>query len=111
MTMRHTVVRYRVRTGAEDQNAELVEAVYRELAEQRPDGFRYATYRLEDGRTFVHAAEWEGDGDVPLLGVAAFREFRAGLDDRCEWGPEVSGAELIGRFDAARPRHRRTSVL
>ena len=97
--MTYTVVRYRVETGFEEQNAEMVQAVYRELAELRPDGFRYATYRLEDGRTFVHVAEWEGD--FPLSDVAAFREFRAGLGDRCEWGPEVSGAEQVGRFGGA----------
>ncbi len=94
--MSHTVVRYRVRAGAEEQNAELVKNVYRELAELPPDGFRYATYRLEDGRTFVHVAEWEGD--FPLTDAPAFREFRAGLGDRCEWGPAVSEAELVGRF-------------
>ncbi len=97
--MIYTVVRYRVKAGVDEQNAELVRAVYRELAELRPDGFRYATYRLEDGRTFVHVAEWEGD--FPLSETPAFREFRAGLGDRCEWGPEVSGAELVGRFGAA----------
>jgi hypothetical protein len=96
--MRHTVVRYRVKPGMEEENAELVRAVYRELAELAPEGFRYATYRLEDGRTFVHVASQEGESENPLPGVAAFREFQAGARERCESGPEASSAELVGRF-------------
>lgn len=50
MTMTHTVVRYTVKPDQADRNAELVRAVYRELADLRPEGFTYATYRLDDGR-------------------------------------------------------------
>jgi hypothetical protein len=98
MTMGFTVARYTVKPGLEERNAELVRAVYRELTELDPTGFRYATFRLDDGRTFVHVAELDGDGDNPLPGLTAFREFQAGIHERCEWGPEVGGAELIGRF-------------
>jgi hypothetical protein len=101
MTMTRTVVRYIVKPGSEEPNAELVRAVYRELAELAPEGFRYATYRLDDGRTFIHIAEQDGGGDNPLRQLTAFREFQAGIRDRCEWGPEVNGAaELVGRFGA-----------
>jgi hypothetical protein len=99
MTMRRTVVRYVVKPGLEERNAELVRAVYAELAEVRPPGFRYVTYRLDDGRSFVHIAEQDGDGDNPLPQLAAFREFQAGARERCETGPEVSQAEIVGRFD------------
>jgi hypothetical protein len=98
MTMTRTVVRYRVKLGSEEPNAELVRAVYRELAELAPQGFSYATYRLDDGRTFIHIAEQDGDGENPLRQLTAFQEFQAGARERCEWGPEVGGAELVGRF-------------
>jgi hypothetical protein len=98
MTMARTVARYTVKPGSEEHNAELVRAVYRELAELQPQGFSYVTYRLEDGRTFVHVAERDGDADNPLPELTAFREFQEGIRDRCEWGPEVSGAEVVGRF-------------
>jgi hypothetical protein len=98
MKMTYTVVRYTIKPGMEDRNAELVRAVYRELTELKPAGFRYATYRLEDGRTFVHVAERDGDGKNPLPELAAFREFQAGIRERCESGPEASGAELVGRY-------------
>jgi hypothetical protein len=98
MTMAFTVVRYTVKPGLEDRNAELVRAVYRELAEVEPSGLRYATYRLGDRRTFVHVAELDAEGGHPLTSLKAFREFQAGIGERCEQGPEVSTAELIGRF-------------
>src|SRR4051812_15813953 len=94
-----TVVQYRVKEGVEEENAALVRAVYRELAERAPAGFRYATYRLEDGRTFIHVAEHNGEGDVPLRGLVAFSEFQAEVRERCESGPVVSSAELVGRFE------------
>jgi hypothetical protein len=97
----HTVVRYTVKPGLEEQNADLVRAVYRELAEAQPAGFEYATYRLEDGRTFVHVAAHDDDFEFPLRDLASFREFRAGLDGRCEQGPVVSPAEKLGGYGSA----------
>ena len=96
--MSFTVARYTVKPGLEERNAELVRAVYRELAALEPAGLRYATYRLDDGRTFVHVAELDGEGENPLTSLKAFREFQAEIRERCELGPEVGGAELIGRF-------------
>ena len=95
----HTIVRYTVKLGQEEHNTELVQAVYRELAELAPPGFTYSTYRVDDGRTFVHVAERQGDTPAPLPELAAFREFQAGIAERCEWGPVVGSAELIGRFE------------
>ena len=94
----HTVVRYTVKPGLEEKNAELVRSVYRELAGSRPPDFQYATYQLEDGRTFVHVATHDSDSDFPLGELAAFREFREGLDERCEQGPVVSSAEKLGSY-------------
>ena len=96
MSARRVVVRYRVKPGQEEPNADLVRAVYRELAAVGPPGLRYATLRLGDGRTFIHLAI--DDGESPLPGLAAFRAFQAGARDRCEWGPEVSEAELVGDY-------------
>ena len=44
--MGSTMVRYKVRPDRADENVALVEAVYAELARERPDGLRYATFRL-----------------------------------------------------------------
>lgn len=94
----HTVVRYTVKPGFEERNAELVRAVYRQLTEAQPPNFEYATYRLDNGRTFVHVATHDADAEFPLRELSAFREFRATLDERCEEGVVVSPAEKLGSY-------------
>ena len=50
--------------------------VYEELATVRPEGFRYATLRL-DGAAFMHVA-LHADGARPLPALAAFQAFQDG---------------------------------
>ena len=59
--MRQVMVRYRVKAGREAENEALVRAVYEELDEVQPEGFRYATFRFDE-RSFVHVALTDGDG-------------------------------------------------
>ena len=72
-----TVVRYRNKPEHAEENAELVRAVFAELAANDPGGLRYATFRLDDGVTFVHVATIEGDVN-PLASSAAFGSFPVG---------------------------------
>ena len=74
-----TVVRYTTRPERADENQALVEKVFGELALRRPDGLRYATFRLEDGVTFVHVVSVDTeDGSNPLGATVAFGVFAAG---------------------------------
>ena len=91
-------VRYTVKPGQVERNEELVRAVYAELEELNPADFRYATFRLDGGRTFVHFAVTDGDDRAPLPGLAAFKEFQRELHDRCESGPQVSQSEVVGAY-------------
>jgi len=86
-----TLIRYRVKAGRADENADLVRAVYAELAEREPDGFRYATFR--DGDTFTHVAI----GDGPLQTLTAFQRFREGLNERCEEPPRFV-SDTVGAY-------------
>lgn len=92
-----TVVRYKVAEGRGDENQALVEAVFAELAESRPDDFRYGTIRLEDGVTFVHIARTDGD-DNPLGQSAAFKAFTENLPERCVEPPAPTGGTVIGNY-------------
>ena len=58
-------------------------AVYDELDKVAPDGFRYATFRLEDGVSFVHLASFEAE-PAPLPSLQAFRRFKESLPERCD---------------------------
>jgi hypothetical protein len=90
------VVRYRVRPDAADENARLVEDVYTALAELEPPDFRYVTYRLGDGVSFVHVAH-HGEAN-PLASLPAFAEFQRELQQRCTEPPSPSEATVVGSY-------------
>lgn len=96
--MTTVVVRYEVRPECAEENVGLVRAVYAELAEVRPAGFRYRTFQLEDGVSFVHVAETDDSAEKPLTGLDSFKRFQAGIGERCVVGPAPSVAEEIGSF-------------
>jgi hypothetical protein len=94
--MKRVMVRYRVRPDAVERNEELVRAVYASLAELAPPGLQYATYKLDDGVSFVHLAAYEGDSPLPR--VEAFREFSSSIRDRCDEAPVVTELEEVGAY-------------
>jgi hypothetical protein len=94
--MPQVMVRYRVKPERVAENEELVRAVYAELAASRPEGLRYATFKLPDGTTFVHVAE-HGD-DNPLPKLASFQAFQAGIGERCDELPAPAALSEIGSY-------------
>jgi hypothetical protein len=95
--MSRVIVRYRVKPDQADRNEELVRAMYEELHRADPPGFRYATFMLEDGVTFVHVAEQDGP-DNPLAKIAAAKEFQSDIAARCDEPPVVMQATEVGSF-------------
>lgn len=96
--MAGVVVTYRTVPDAAEENARLVEAVFAELTERDPGGIRYATFRLDDGVSFVHAALLDDGVPNPLQGNAAFAAFQRDLGARVEAPPVASGATLVGAY-------------
>jgi hypothetical protein len=93
------IVRYRVKAGRSEENAELVRAVYAQLAADQPPGFRYTTYVLEDGVTFVHIAFMEDGHEAPLPQLPAFQQFQRAIAERCDEAPQVTRlADLVGAY-------------
>ena len=85
--MRRTLIRYKAKPEAADENAELVAAVFAELKAAKPEGVRYLTLRLEDD-SFVHLVETTADdGSSALPKLAAFQAFQSGIRDRCAEPP------------------------
>ena len=97
--MRQVMVRYRVKPGRAAENEDLVRAVYAELHQAQPPGFRYATYQLDDGTTFVHlATETDDNAASPLAGVGAFQRFVKDIAERCDDPPAVATLREIGSY-------------
>ena len=105
--MPNVVVRYKTKPDRTDENQQLVEKVFAELDELGATGFGYACLRLEDGVSFVHVVvEDEGEATHSLADVPAFKQFTAGIADRCEEQPVAMGATVVGahRMLGRRPR-------
>ncbi len=97
--MKRVVVRYRVKPDQADENQRLIERVFAKLDETRPDGLRYASFRLSDGLTFVHVASIEtDDGSNPLSALEEFRDFTRDIETRCDEGPLGLDATVVGAY-------------
>ena len=97
---KNVIVRYRTRPEAADENSRLVADVYASLADAKPEGFHYTTYRLADGVTFVHVARLDGP-ENPLASLPAFAEFQRELASRCVEQPAPSEATVVGSYSSA----------
>ena len=97
--MGKVVIRYKVKPERADENQRLIERVFAELAERDPGGIQYATFRLEDGVSFVHVASVDAeDGSNPLRAIPAFADFTRDLAARCDEPPDAQDAQLVGSY-------------
>jgi hypothetical protein len=99
--MGSSLVRYKVRPERADENVALVEAVYAQLARERPEGLHYATFRMPDGVSFMHIVI---DSDQPgrILGeTAAFKAFVTDIESRCDEPPVATEVTLVGSYAVA----------
>jgi hypothetical protein len=90
------VVRYQAKPECAEENARLVRDVFAELAGTKPEGLRYATFRLDDD-TFLHIAIVDGE-ENPLFSSEAFAKFQSDIGARCVTGPSPVSAELVGSY-------------
>ena len=95
--MKRVVVQYKVKPDQIAKNEELVRAVYEELDRAQPEGLRYGTFRLEDGVSFVHLHEREGEENA-LSELEAFKRFQEGIGERCDEPPAVTELTEIGTY-------------
>src|SRR5262249_30102132 len=94
--MKRILVRYKTKPERAPENQHLIEAVFRELEERAPEGFRYLVLRLGDG-TFVHFVEREDDAN-PLEPIEAFRAFQSGIKERVLDPPIPSDGTIVGNY-------------
>jgi hypothetical protein len=94
--MKRVIVRYKIKPERVEENVALVQRVFAQLARDKPDGIKYATFKLDDA-TFVHVATVDGEKN-PLLAVKAFQEFTEAIKDRCIEPPISMQAELVGEY-------------
>jgi hypothetical protein len=99
-TMTQKMIRYTVKADRAAENETLVAAVFEQLNRERPAGLCYATFKLDDGVSFIHIVSYETeDGSNALNDLAAFKAFRAGNRDRCETQPVTVDLKEIGSYN------------
>ena len=96
--MSQTIVTYTVKPGLEADNAAAVRAVFDELAQDRPAGFRYAVFQAADSGEFIHVYTDEGAESGALQQLPAFRAFVAGAPARHAQPATFRQFELIGAY-------------
>jgi len=92
------MVTYQVKEGRADENSAYVREVMADLAARGTEGVTYSVYLLDDGVTFLHVADEDGEGGK-LQVSEAFQRFTASLvEDRCANTPELHPMTLVGRY-------------
>ena len=97
--MKRVLVRYKVKPDRGGENEAYVRKVFDELKKTGPAGLRYATFKLDDGVSFVHIASIEtDDGHNPLSDSPTFKAFQAEIRERCEEPPMAVDLFEIGSY-------------
>ena len=95
--MKRLIVRYKVKPDRVAENEHLISKVFEELAARDPSGFAYASFKLDDGVSFVHLVfEGESGSDVSLADLPSFRAFTADIAERCDEAPVASEMNEVG---------------
>jgi hypothetical protein len=97
--MKRVMVRYKVKADRAAENENYIARVFEQLERDKPPGLRYATFKLDDGVSFVHIASLEAatDGN-PLRELSAFKAFTAEIRDRCEEPPATVNLSEVGSY-------------
>ena len=97
--MKTLMVRYKTKKDQAAANEELVHTVYEELRARKPPGLRYATFRLDDGVTFVHVAAMDApEVAEQLTSLPSFKAFQKDLRARCVEGPEPVDLHAVDSY-------------
>ena len=94
--MKH-MVSYKLRADQVDENERLVKSVFEARHRTRPPGLRYTTLKQADGVSFVHlVAHDEPDAVNALTSLPEFKEFAAGVKERCAVPPVRVELTVVG---------------
>jgi len=97
--MKRTMVRYKIKADCVAENERYIASVFEQLEREKPPGLHYASFKLEDGVSFMHIASLEtADGSNPLAALSAFKAFTADIRDRCEEPPVGVDLQEIGSY-------------
>ena len=87
---RLTIVRYKVKPEFVAEEERLTGALFDRVSREAPKGINYATFREQDGRSYVHVfANLLEDSQGILTDLPEFNAFADDIADRCDAAPEI----------------------
>ena len=99
--MKRMMIRYKVKADRVAENERYITNVFEQLKREKPPGLRYASFKLDDGLSFMHIVEVEAaDGSNPLRELSAFKAFTAEIQDRCDEQPMSVELQEVGSYNA-----------
>jgi hypothetical protein len=94
--MKISRVQYTIESDFVEQNKRNIEAVMSELQTINNPGFKYASYVLEDGKTFMHLVHHHSPESEYLPGsLDSFKHFQSELKGHFEVPPKAESVELV----------------
>ena len=97
--MKRILVKYKVKKDKLAENIDYIQNVFSALEKIKPNGLRYASFKLEDGVSFVHIASIEAEsGENPLSELEEFKAFVSDIASRCEEPPVATSLDTIGQY-------------
>jgi hypothetical protein len=97
--MKRVMVRYKVKADRAAENESYITRVFEQLKRDKPPGLHYASFKLDDGVSFVHIVSLEAaDGSNPLGELSAFKAFTAEIRERCAEPPVAADLQEIGSY-------------
>ena len=98
--MERILVTYKVKPDRVEENEELIKNVYAELRKINDLEIHYATFKLNDGQTFVHLASFASIDKQPILTESkAFKAFQENLKERCEIPPDPQKLSEVDTYN------------
>lgn len=97
--MKRRMIRYTVKQDRVAENEAYITGVFEQLSREKPAGIRCATFKLDDGVSFIHIVSHEAENETdPLRDLPAFKAFRAEIRDRCESQPVTMDLKEIRSY-------------
>ena len=99
--MRRVMVQYKVKPNRAGENEQLIEKVFEALEREQTAGVRYRVAKLADGATYIHVASIDtSDGSNALTALPEFKEYVAGIKERCDEQPMTTEWTEVGVYDS-----------
>jgi quinol monooxygenase YgiN len=96
--MKHSIIQYTVKEGKSAENENLIKNVFIQLQSDQPKGIQYNVYKTDEN-SFIHMISFESDeANKEFTDLAAFKAFRANLNDRIESPPVRKELSRVGSY-------------